>query len=347
MALPIGAIQVVVVSIIAYALAAIAIGLRFWSRAIQKQALRPNDHMIILAMIITTGLVSVSLSTCFAAGLGVHQEELLATRPDALALHLKLAIPAQLLWAAANACNKISILFLYTDLFPEKFFIRVCHVIIAISAAYFLSVFLEAFLLCTPSAYFWDKTIPGGICHNVKIAYLIAGTVNLVIDAAVVILPMPKVLGLEMPLEKKISIVGMFSLGGLISIISFVRVLWLINWDLNDVTYTITPGAIYATLEPTLGIVNACLPTMKPAVGRLASFRLFNRSSKSADISSSASSDWKTSYKSAKSAIHPFHSLNDDIPLTSIRGGCSPDSTPRYDNQISVTTEWVVHRGLK
>ncbi|KAI0529926.1 hypothetical protein GGR58DRAFT_509015 [Xylaria digitata] len=324
MALPLGAVQVAVISFIAYTLSAVALGLRFWSRALQNLSLRLPDYMIILALVNASGAVAVFLAAGFAAGLGMHQDELLATSPEIFRLHLKLFVPAQLLWGAANTCNKISILFLYTDLFPDKFFTRVCHSVIGISIAYFISVFLEAFLLCTPAAYNWDKSIVGGVCHNQNVAYLLAGITNLIIDTIVVALPMPKLFRLQMNLAKKISIAGMFSLGAFICVVSLLRVLWLINWDLNDLTYTVTPGAIYSVLEPTLGIVNACLPTIKPAMKRM--IRRLDKQSRVIP-SESATSDWKKPYTTG-SAAHTFQPLHDDVPLTLIRGACFQSSIP-------------------
>lgn len=280
----------------------------------------------------------------FAAGLGVHQKELLATDPAKFSLHLKLFVPAQLLWAAANTCNKASILFLYTELFPGKQFARLCHFVIGISVAYFVSVFLETFLLCTPAAYNWDKSIPGGVCHNQNLAYLLAGITNLVVDAIVVALPMPKLFGLQMNMTKRISIAGMFSLGAFICIVSLLHILWLNGWDLNDLTYTVTPGAIYSVLEPTLGIVNACLPTMKPAIKRVFHTKAFDQSSTSADTSgsqNSKNSTWKTPYLTG-TATHTFQPLDEDVPLTNIQGGLFQDSVPINGNQISVTREWIV-----
>ncbi|KAI0869288.1 hypothetical protein GGS24DRAFT_505940 [Hypoxylon argillaceum] len=341
MALSSAAVQVAVVSFIAYTLAAVALGLRFWSRAIQKLPLRSSDYAIILAMVNTSGVVAVLLADSFSAGLGVHENELLATRPDAFRLHLKLLIPAEVLWAAANTCNKISILFLYTNLFPEKAFTRACYILIGISAAYFISVFLEVFLLCTPSAYNWDKSIPGGICHNQGLAYLLAGITNLVIDAVVVVLPMPKLFGLKMNLAKRMRIVSMFSLGAFIFIISLLRVMWLINLNLNDLTYSVVPGVIYSVLEPTLGIVNACLPTIRPATKRMCLKKHFGKHLGGADTCESATSNWKTSYTVGCTA-HTFQPINDKIPLNSIREACSQNYAPVVDNRISVTTEWVV-----
>ena len=60
--------------------------------------------------------------------------------------------------------------------------------------------------------------------------------------------------------------------GPRICIISLQRVLWLQHWDLTDLTYTVTPGACWSTLEPILGVVNACMPAMRPVLRKL-----FNR----------------------------------------------------------------------
>lgn len=82
----------------------------------------------------------------------------------------------------------------------------------ALTACYFVSVLLEGFLLCQPVQFNWDKTIPGE-CHNENLAYLLAGITNLIIDVLVVVLPIPMLWGLQMPLTKKIGVIGMFSLG--------------------------------------------------------------------------------------------------------------------------------------
>ena len=43
-----------------------------------------------------------------------------------------------------------------------------------------------------------------------------------------------------------------------------------ISWiDVTDITYTIVPVSIWTLIEQNLGIVCACLPTMRPLFGRL------------------------------------------------------------------------------
>lgn len=126
----------------------------------------------------------------------------------------QLFVPAQLLWAAANSCVKISILSLYTSLFPNRRFVFLCYATMVVTAAYFISVLLETFLLCKPVQFNWDKSI-AGTCEGQNTAYLVAGITNLVIDVFVVVMPMPMLLGLRMSLRKRLSVIGMFSLGGM------------------------------------------------------------------------------------------------------------------------------------
>lgn len=119
------------------------------------------------------------------------------------------------MWAAANTCVKISILSLYTSLFPTQRFVILCYVTMGVTAAYFTSVLLETFLLCKPVQFNWDKSIVDGTCEGQNTAYLVAGITNLVIDVFVVVMPMPMLWGLRMSLRKRLGVIGMFSLGGL------------------------------------------------------------------------------------------------------------------------------------
>ncbi|GKZ29880.1 hypothetical protein AbraIFM66950_006841 [Aspergillus brasiliensis] len=214
MALPLGAVRLAVVSFIVGPMALIAVVLRLWSRYLQGRKLAANDYLALVALVLAESALSVFLAAGFAAGLGVHLEELMATAPQKFALHMKLFVPAQLLWAAANSCVKASILFLYIDLFPNKVFCRVCYGTLCITAAYFTMVLIEAFALCKPVQYNWDKSIEGQ-CTGENVAYLVAGIVNLTIDTFIVILPMPLVFNLQLILSKKVAVAAMFSLGAL------------------------------------------------------------------------------------------------------------------------------------
>ncbi len=85
---------------------------------------------------------------------------------------------------------------------------------IALTMCYCTVVLLEAFLLCRPFAYNWDKTIDGECADTTK-AFLSAGIINLLLDVCIVVMPMPLLWKLKMPIANKIGISAMFSLGAL------------------------------------------------------------------------------------------------------------------------------------
>ena len=76
-----------------------------------------------------------------------------------------------------------------------------------------MSIVLETFLLCRPLAFNWDSTIPGGVCGARNTVYVSAGSLNVVTDFMVMMLPIPHILKLHLATKRKIGLVLMFSLG--------------------------------------------------------------------------------------------------------------------------------------
>jgi hypothetical protein len=88
-----------------------------------------------------------------------------------------------------------------------------CYGMMALSTCYFLSVVLEAFLLCKPVEFNWNKLGTTGACANENLAYLLAAITNLIIDVLIVALPMPMLWRLKLSSTKKLNISAMFGLG--------------------------------------------------------------------------------------------------------------------------------------
>ena len=99
--------------------------------------------------------------------------------------------------------------------------------------------------------------------------YVGIGIINLLLDIFVIGIPMPSLWKLKLPVEKKISLMGIFALGLGITAISAVRVAAFssglkdvnANWAYN--TYALP---LWSFLETTLSVINCCLPVMFPAL---------------------------------------------------------------------------------
>ncbi|KAL9135600.1 MAG: hypothetical protein Q9175_003217 [Cornicularia normoerica] len=88
-------------------------------------------------------------------------------------------------------------------------------------------------------------------------------------DVTVVILPMPVLWGLHMAVGKKLTLSGMFGLGIIICVITAIRIsITTLNHGTNaQQIYSLL--ALFTCLEALLGVINACLPVLKPIFNKL------------------------------------------------------------------------------
>jgi hypothetical protein len=91
-------------------------------------------------------------------------------------------------------------------------------------AAWFLIAFIciggIAFIItscfsCWPVAFYWDKDIKSGRCVNLIAFWFSFSGFNILTDILVWLLPMPVLWALQLPRRQKLSLIGVFALGGL------------------------------------------------------------------------------------------------------------------------------------
>lgn len=68
---------------------------------------------------------------------------------------------------------------------------------------------------CRPLVAAWDLTIVGAECYSQVTVMLILSIANILVDAALFILPLPVLLPLQMKIERKVSLILLFATGGL------------------------------------------------------------------------------------------------------------------------------------
>ncbi|PHH64773.1 hypothetical protein CDD81_4035 [Ophiocordyceps australis] len=258
--LPSGGVSVIIVTTLFLALAYLAVALRFYARHIQKKSISIDDYLIVVGLIFTTATIGTGYGLVLNGGAGRHIAQV---TPEEIAITLKLFVPAPLLWAISAAFIKLSILFFYISIFTMANLRKAVYAVIFLTVALLIAVLFESFFLCRPFAYTWDKTIPG-VCGSTQDAYLAIAIVNLVTDLSVVALPMPILWRLKLPQRKKIAISAILSLGLVICAFTAARIKSVLDLDPMDFTYTMIPDLIYGALEIELGIINACLPLLRP-----------------------------------------------------------------------------------
>ncbi|KAF6227534.1 hypothetical protein HO173_012173 [Letharia columbiana] len=254
----------------------IAVVARFAARRISAATFWWDDYTIVLALILDFGLCVCYWVPIRICNFGRHTQAYggPVTEGD-LIIFFKSQLALQILYFATACAIKTSLILLYYRLFGVvRWFRSILAVMWLIVLAYFVADTLVAVFECSPIAYYWDKAIKGGSCIDQDAFYRWNGVANLLIDFSILVLPMMMVWRLNLDTRSKITLSGVFLLGTLACVASIVRV-WAFNLaNFDDFEYTITTAVIWTVVEQSVGIICACLPTLRPLLSRFGLFTI-------------------------------------------------------------------------
>ena len=94
-----------------------------------------------------------------------------------------------------------------------KRFRRTTYVLLILAIAWGISVSLVAAFQCTPIAAAWDPTIQYYHCFDHQAYFVGTSILNVMIDIAILALPIPSLWKLKLPMTRKLVISGIFMLG--------------------------------------------------------------------------------------------------------------------------------------
>ena len=120
------------------------------------------------------------------------------------------------IFPVSAAALKLSVLFFYQRIFPDRRFRNISIIIGLVVIVWFISFIFLQFFTCIPLAFFWDKSIPNGKCINSNyVAYFGTSPLDILTNIAILVLPIPHLWNLQMRRAKKIAITVIFVLGSL------------------------------------------------------------------------------------------------------------------------------------
>ncbi|KAJ5495216.1 hypothetical protein N7539_000332 [Penicillium diatomitis] len=257
--------QGLVLSVVFTSLAASFVAVRLYTRLKFLRRLEANDWMVVFALI--NSFVFMGLDIVEAtSGMGMHLADI---PPDILERQMKafwLTIP---FYNAAVLCAKASILMQYFRVFPTRRMRIVCWVLISILGIYGTWCIISAFLTCIPVAKFWDPALPG-YCLSRTGLWFSNASMHIATDLAILIIPIPALIAIDIPRKQKVILMVMFGLGGFVCITSIIRLTALKKIaDSLDPTYDNVGAASWSAIECNTGIICACLPTLKPLLSKI------------------------------------------------------------------------------
>ncbi|KZF23478.1 hypothetical protein L228DRAFT_238042 [Xylona heveae TC161] len=258
-------------------IATISVGLRFGTRFAAKQQLKWDDLLIVLALAFAFGTGILSILACHY-GIGKH----IYNPAVNIEKVLKVLWAYEFLYGAVIPSTKMSIIMFYHRIFPVKSVTITLSICAFLVIGWWIAIWVTAIVQCIPHSYFWEQYLnpmAKGRCINTYAFFLANGGLSVVTDFIILTVPLPMVWKLQMPTAQKLAVTGIFLLGGFVCIAGIVRLHFLSQMYVTpDFTWNMAQSFIWSCVEPCIGIVCACLPTLRPLLRTLFP-RLFSRAS--------------------------------------------------------------------
>lgn len=262
--------KIIIVNVVTLVVAIFAVLLRLISRWLSAAHFWWDDGLIIVGLVLTFG----SSAFNFVAadnGAGKHQE--IVSKQDQ-AMLAQIIYGIEILYGPLVTAIKCSILMLYLRLFGVRpVFRKTIYVMLALVVGWCIAVFFAAIFQASPPRLLWTtnlKDLPKGAHHIDFTAYLIGTAVpNVVMDFAILLLPMGIVWQLQISKRRKIALSAVFAVGAFVCGASIIRAYAVATVSFTDRTYAYASTLIWSAVEVNVGITCACLPVLQPVVQSL------------------------------------------------------------------------------
>ncbi|KAG9574014.1 hypothetical protein KCU97_g14833, partial [Aureobasidium melanogenum] len=181
----------------------------------------------------------------------------------------KLYLSWNVLYVVLIHVTKASILTQYLRIFPTRTMRRLTWLLFAALVPSVLWGVFASIFICNPVKKVWRPMTPGK-CLSTRTYWVSVTAVNIVLDFAVLALPMPVISRLKLPKKQKIALVGVFLLGFFTCAVSVVRLVLVHNaYIRHDFTASSAEAVTWSMVEANVGIICASLLALKPLMAYL------------------------------------------------------------------------------
>ncbi|KAJ4152980.1 hypothetical protein LMH87_009495 [Akanthomyces muscarius] len=266
-----GVHMIVIVSVLVF-LATLAVVMRLLARKKLRMKLGSDDYLCVVALVCLWGMMVELALWCTIGGNGSHIWDL----DTATKLNFgKIFLSNQFTYFILCPALRLSIVCFYRRLFTTRTFQRVSTAIMWIIGLWGAAIFLVCALQCRPLAGYWDKSIKAQ-CIDGNQFFIVNQIFNVIMDFVLLALPLPIILRLNRSWADRFALAGVFALGGFVCFASIFRIVVLFYIDADDTTYTVYQATLWTHIEPSVGMVCCCLPSIR---GLFPAFRFTKSSS--------------------------------------------------------------------
>ncbi|KAK1764388.1 hypothetical protein QBC33DRAFT_594971 [Phialemonium atrogriseum] len=262
-------IDIIACASITWLIALLFVVLRLYTRGRLLHVLSATDWCIILSLLFAGGVTASSIEQAIR-GSGTHLWQL---DPAQVPMITRASWYGILFYSLALTMTKISILLLYRRIFTYSWAKLASQIVLFIVIIIGLWTVATICTACVPLQAFWrwELALEGNVyCHPLNLWWTNTG-LHIAAEVLIVLLPLPVLLRLRLPRRQKYALVGVFTLGFFVCIVSVLRLLTLIRVETTpniDASYD-AELLYWSAVEVNAAISCACVMTLKPLVARM------------------------------------------------------------------------------
>ncbi|KAI1772028.1 hypothetical protein F4818DRAFT_427401 [Hypoxylon cercidicola] len=256
-------------AVICLSVSIIAVALRFWCKVSLKARITSDDWWILASCVIYVATDAVVLWGLFTGGEGRQIDEIISELRNNPTPQVVASVERFLLSLFIGTVTslgflyavKISICLLYRRIFSIPRYKTLSAVAIGISTAWFIAASVANICICIPVDIFWHRSKPGR-CLNFNLFYLINGIFEVLIDSAILSIPIFAVSRTHMPRKARVIVSGIFLLGGFAIVTCILRLVYVYEPNAEFVSFS--DSEFWTRIHIATAILCASLPVYKP-----------------------------------------------------------------------------------
>ncbi|KIA75642.1 hypothetical protein HK57_00574 [Aspergillus ustus] len=234
---------------------------RLYVRAVVVKSFGIDDIMVIFALLLVLMFAAVSVALSYY-GIGRHSDDV--PQQDLIDMQY-VAYISYCLYLWVGAVVKSSIAVFIMRVFPTPTIRKFGLGLIIFLVIFAISGELPLILQCSPVRAAYDVNVQGD-CLSPDTLFAVQvyqGVVMIIVDIYLFILPIPTTWKLQMSKQRRLSIIGLFSIGLLACIAGIARLPSLVYTNGGDFTYQGAVASIWMNVEFALALIAGSLPSLR------------------------------------------------------------------------------------
>ncbi|KAK0648161.1 hypothetical protein B0T16DRAFT_407805 [Cercophora newfieldiana] len=242
-------------------LAFVFVAMRIYTRFVLVRQRFLEDWSILAALATSIGM-AVFMGITVINGSGRHVETVSVAEQKDLTKAMIGVIECYLL---THCFLKLSIMLQYCRVATLPWEKNLCFGIIGVLSAGYLSVIIVQMVRCVPFEAQWTPGYPGAVCVNSTAFFFASQALNVFLDVIILLAPLVILRHSSAPLQQRLLFGVALAFGGVASIVSIIRLHTLYPSTVTtDPTWDKVPSGVYGVIEANLGIICACVVTLRP-----------------------------------------------------------------------------------